>query len=184
MKLRISVIGLMGCALMSSSFCADAGTSSQTVNWTGDNGYKVRSYFVYDNSLSIVGVDGGGSTGIDYLNVEFYSPGNSLLFSTVDVNNGIPNPNFPQLLFTYDTITRTVIGDQVNGAFSLGRNLQLGDLYVTGLIGGASDIFDFNTIAIDSIANGTAFVPEPSSIMLFALGLAAMASRGRKIAAK
>ncbi|MFZ4860264.1 MAG: PEP-CTERM sorting domain-containing protein [Desulfuromonadaceae bacterium] len=182
MKLKKSVIGLMGCALISSSFCVDAGTSSQGFNWIGDSGYKVKGYFVYDNSLSIVGVDGGGSTGIDYLNVEFYSPGNSLLFSTVDVNNGIPDPDFPQLMFTYDTITSTVIGDLTNFAFSLGRNLQAGDLYVTGIIGGPSYLFDFNTNVLDTIADGTAFVPEPSSIMLFALGLTALVCRSRKIA--
>jgi hypothetical protein len=184
MKLRKTVIGLMGCVLASTGFSANAGIAYDGHNefkWTGEEyGYTVEGNFTYDNTLSIVsGYGSGPTTGIQNLSVSFFSPSHSLLFSVAEVVDGVSSYDF--LSFTFDTILYQVIGD-VNEAFDIGRVALTGDYHVAGIIGGASDLFDFNTNSIDSISTGTHFsvVSEPSSLALFTFGLAALIRRKRK----
>jgi hypothetical protein len=183
MKLGKSVIGLMGCVFVSASFCANAGIAYDGHNefkWTGEQGYTVEGTFTYDNTLSIVSGYGSGPTaGIENLSVSFFNPSHNLVFSVAEVVDGVSSYDY--LSFTFDTILFQVIGD-INQAFDIGRVDLSGDYHVAGIIGGASDLFDFNTNSIDSISSGTQFsvVPEPSSLALFTVGLAALAARKRK----
>jgi len=182
MKFTNAWIGLMGCALVSASFSADAGIITQGFIWAGEAGYTVEGGISYDGAIPIVsGFGVGPTTGIQDLTVSFYDPGHNLLFSVVDVSGGVSSYDY--LSFTFDTLQQQIVGD-LNGMFDLGRNSFPGDLYIAGAIGGASDIFDFDTNSLDSIANGTVLsvIPEPSTLALFAIGLAGLASRERKTA--
>ncbi|MCX7111609.1 MAG: PEP-CTERM sorting domain-containing protein [Proteobacteria bacterium] len=190
MKLRKSIIGLMGCVLASSSFCVNAGTLYNGHNdftWTGESGYTVTGSFNYDSTQPIVGADGFGDVlagGIQNLSVSFFNPSKALLYTVQNISNGFSNYDF--LNFHFDTLLKRIVGDDQNGLFNLGQDIASGDMHLNGAVGGESNLINFAAVTLDTIQSGTEFkvVPEPTSLALFTLGLAALVSRGRKLAHK
>ncbi len=182
MKLKKTVLGLLGSVLVSSSFCADASLyiGHNLFEWTGEGGYVVSGYFNYDNTMPIVGADGSGDVlagGIENLTVSFFNPSKTLLYTIQNISNGISNYDF--LNFHFDTILKQIVGDNVNGLFNIGQDIVSGDLHLNGAIGGYSNLINNAGDTLDEIQAGTSFtvIPEPTSLALFAIGLAALASR-------
>lgn len=190
MKLGKSVMGLMGVALVSTSFGLNAASVYNGHNlfkWTGEGGYTAEGYVNYDNTMPLVSAYGLGDVsagGIQSLSVSFFNPSHNLLYSVMDISNGISIYDF--LNFTFDTSHFQIIGDLTNGRFNLGLDSVTGNFHVSGSIGADSNILNFNSDLIDIIQNNTQFsvIPEPSTLALFSLGLAALASRARKPAPK
>ena len=57
---------------------------------TLDGGYRVAGTLVYDDALPVVsGFGTGPTTGIEFLDVQFYDPGGTLVFSVNDVAGGV-----------------------------------------------------------------------------------------------
>lgn len=182
MKLKQSILGLLGCVLVSSSFCADAGiyNGHNLFEWTGEGGYVVSGNFNYDNTMPIVGADGSGDVlagGIQNLTVSFFNPNKALLYTIQNISNGISNYDF--LNFHFDTALKQIVGDNANELFNIGQDLVSGDLHLNGAIGGYSNLINYAGVTLDEIQTGTSFtvIPEPTSLALFTIGLAALASR-------
>jgi len=170
MTLRNLAVYWLTACLALAGLGAGAATLSTTFAWAGENGYSVVGHFSYDgNATNPVSAHGLGPTqGIEYLEVFFYDPGHTLLFSTVDVSGG--NSVYDYLDITFDTAALSF-----RNGFDMGGNAQAGDLYLSGSIGNSSYLLDYDANPLDLITDGTAItVPEPASFSLLAFGLAAL----------
>lgn len=148
----------------------------------GVGGYSAAGTITYDSTLPTVSASGPGPTnGIDFLDVTMFDPSNVPFQSTVNVAGGISSYNF--LVVTFDTASMLF-----TFFFDIGKDDTIaGDTWITGFIGGPSQMVQLPVGTIDVIPNSTTItvtaVPEPTTTSLLAIGLlgAGFAARRRRV---
>jgi hypothetical protein len=133
---------------------------------------RVNGQIIQDYSGSFGITSGQGATGVNYLSGTFqdsvFGSGTGL---TLSASDGFPNPGGEKVSFTSDLITGLLADHALSFAFT---NVTPS----ASIVNGTLDSFNSN------VAGTFSAVPEPSSVVLLALGLgtlAVLANRQRRV---
>lgn len=157
---------------------ANAAQVTAIYETTFDGGHRAEGTIIYDDAIPIVSGFGlGAANGIEFLDVTFFDPGNSELFSVVDVTGGVSSYFF--LTTEFDTTTPNFL---LGSPFDIGEDTgTLGEFFMSGSIGGASNLFDVPALNVIDTANPTTFtvsiIPEPSGLVVGLIGFLLMPFR-------
>jgi len=97
-----------------SSFCSASTGDLISVDftWVGDAGYKAEGNFVYDDAATQIQAQGEElgdfNDGLYYLEISFFDPSNTSLYSAINVLDGIVQ--YEYLNFNFDTPTMEFFG--------------------------------------------------------------------------
>ena len=170
---------LAGAASLSST--VHAALVPADFSWVGDAGYKVQGTFIYDDAFALIEAEGSErgdfNNGLDYLEVTFLDPGNSVLLNVTNAQNGIVTYEWLQFQFNPATAT-------FEDGFDMGRDLGAsGDYYVFGTIGDVSSIVDVDSrddLDSQTSTTITVSVPVPGALSLVLLGFASVLGFSRQ----
>jgi hypothetical protein len=156
LKCAIVALSLLGGA------AAGAGAAMVEADYTTtlDGGYVVSGTIIYDDALPVVsGAGTGPTTGIEFLDVQFFDPGGTELFSVVDVAGGVSS--YVYLRAEFDTVAQNFVpGSGIDIGEDTGAS---GEYFLGGSVGGSASLFDVGAGPIDTTTNltfGVTIIPR------------------------
>ena len=104
---------------------------------TLDVGHTITGTLIYDPNLPIVsGLGSGPTNGIDFLDVNVLDANGNVLFSVIDVKDGVSSYGF--LIFEFDTTLKNLVP---GSSFDIGEDtFTPGEYYYLGSAGGPADL--------------------------------------------